>query len=64
MNGSAALGTATPYDDSRQTTANLTFVTPETLTGGGSTVAVECSSGNSSSASSVYLALVTIDTVN
>ena len=64
VNGSADLGTATPYDDSSQTTANLTFVTPETLTGGGSTVAVECSSGDSSSAASVHLALVTIDALN
>ena len=42
VNGSADLSTATPYDIS-QTSANLTIVTPETLTGGGSTVAVECS---------------------
>jgi hypothetical protein len=63
VNGSADLGTATPYDIS-QATANLTFVTPETLTGGGSTVAVECSSLDSGSQASVHLALVTIDALN
>jgi hypothetical protein len=36
---------------------------PRPLTGGGSTVAVECSSGGSSSAA-VHLALVTIDALN
>ncbi len=63
VNGSADLGTATAYDIS-QTTANLTFVTPETLTGGGSTVSVECSSLDNGSAASVHLALVTIDALN
>ena len=63
VNGSADLGTATAYEIS-QATASLTFVTPETLSGGGSTVAVECSSLDNGSAASVHLALVTIDALN
>jgi len=63
VNGSADLGTATAFGTS-QTSANLTLVTPETLTGGGSTVAVECSSVDNVTAASVHLALVTIDALN
>jgi hypothetical protein len=63
VNGSADSGTETAYEVS-QTTANLTLVTPETLTGGGSTVAVECASGDSDTAASVHLVLVTIDALN
>ena len=63
MNGSPDLGTATAYDIS-QATANMTLVTPETLTGGGSTVSVECSSLDNGSAASVHLALVTVDALN
>ena len=63
VNGSPDLGTATTYDIS-QATANMTLVTPETLTGGGSTVSVECSSLDNGSAASVHLALVTVDALN
>ena len=63
VNGYADLGTATAYDIS-QATANMTLVTPETLTGGGSTVSVECSSLDNGSAASVHLALVTVEALN
>ena len=63
VNGSPDSGSRSAYAPT-QSGANLTLVTPETLTGGGSTVAVECTSLASGDVASVHLALVTIDALH
>ena len=64
VNGSEDVSSRTFYRTT-QSVGNLTIVTPETLTGGGSTVGVMCKNFDSGSDSAdVHLALVTIDALN
>ena len=63
VNGAADTATQTGYWPNNQI-ADLTLVSPETLTGGGSTVGVECSAQDPDTGARVHLALVTIDALN
>ncbi len=64
VNGSADSSSTTFYKIN-SSIGNLTIVTPETLTGGGSTVGVVCSNFDSGTDSAdVHLALVTVDALN
>jgi hypothetical protein len=63
VNGSADTATATGFWPNNQV-ADLTLVSPEALTGGGSTVGVECAADDPDTGARVHLALVAVDALN
>jgi hypothetical protein len=63
VNGSALPNTSTA-SQLKTGIGNMTIVSAATLSGGGSTVEVDCSSQDTTTVASVNLALITVDAVN
>jgi Collagen triple helix repeat (20 copies) len=64
VNGTADQGTQTVFSTSPTGGANMTLVATETLTGGGSSVGLDCGADDATTIATVHLALVTVDAVN
>jgi hypothetical protein len=63
VNGTVQASTVTPFE-LKNGDANLTIVSAATLTGGGSTVEVDCTSTDNTTTANVNLALVAVDALN